>query len=58
MKAGCSLWPSWPRPPSRQRFIDQGLEGVGSTTEEFAKVVDDEFALYKKLTAVMGIVPQ
>ena len=41
-----------------QRFEDQGLEGVGSTTADFAKVIDEEFALYKKLTAVMGIVPQ
>jgi tripartite-type tricarboxylate transporter receptor subunit TctC len=45
-------------PAVRQRFYDQGLEGVGSTTEEFAKVIEEEFALNKKLTAVMGIVPQ
>ena len=42
----------------RQRFDDQGLEGVGSTTEELAKVIEEAFALNKKLTAVMGIVPQ
>lgn len=45
-------------PAVRQRFDEQGLEGVGSTTEEFAKVIEEEFALNKKLTAVMGIVPQ
>lgn len=45
-------------PAVRQRFDDQGLEGVGSTTEELAKVIEDEFVLNKKLTAVMGIVPQ
>lgn len=45
-------------PVVRQRFDEQGLEGVGSTTEEFAKVIEEEFALNKKLTAVMGIVPQ
>ena len=45
-------------PAVRQRFDEQGLEGVGSTTEEFAKVIEEEFALNKKLTAVMGIEPQ
>ena len=41
-----------------QRFDDQGLEGVGSTPEELARVIDEEFALNKKLTALMKIVPQ
>ncbi|MGZ8198391.1 MAG: tripartite tricarboxylate transporter substrate-binding protein, partial [Burkholderiales bacterium] len=45
-------------PLVRQRLDEQGLYGVGSTPQEFAKVVDDEFALNRKLTAVMGIVPQ
>ena len=45
-------------PVVKQRFDDQGLYGVGSTPQEFAKVVDDEFALNKKLATVMGIVPQ
>ena len=45
-------------PVVRQRLEEQGLEGVGSTTEEFAKVIEDEFALNRKLTAIMGIVPQ
>jgi tripartite-type tricarboxylate transporter receptor subunit TctC len=45
-------------PAVRLRFDEQGLEGMGSTTEEFAKVIEEEFALNKKLTAVMGIVPQ
>lgn len=45
-------------PVVKQRFDDQGLYGVGSTRQEFAKVIDDEFALNRKLTAVMGIVPQ
>ena len=42
----------------KQRFDDQGLYGVGSTAQEFQKVIDDEFALNQKLTTVMGIVPQ
>jgi tripartite-type tricarboxylate transporter receptor subunit TctC len=45
-------------PVVRQRLEEQGLEGVGSTTEEFAKAIEDEFVLNKKLTSIMGIVPQ
>jgi len=45
-------------PVVKQRFDDQGLYGVGSTAQEFQKVIDDEFALNQKLTTVMGIVPQ
>ena len=45
-------------PVVKQRLDDQGLYGVGSTPQEFAKVIEDEFALNKKLTASMGIVPQ
>jgi tripartite-type tricarboxylate transporter receptor subunit TctC len=45
-------------PAVRQKLEDQGLEGIGSTPQEFAKVIDEEFALNKKLTAAMGIVPQ
>lgn len=45
-------------PLVRQRLEEQGLEGVGSTTDEFAKAIEEEFALNKKLTASMGIVPQ
>jgi tripartite-type tricarboxylate transporter receptor subunit TctC len=45
-------------PGVKQRLDDQGLEGVGSTPQEFAKVIEDEFALNKKLTASMGIAPQ
>ncbi|MGZ5172928.1 MAG: tripartite tricarboxylate transporter substrate-binding protein [Burkholderiales bacterium] len=45
-------------PLVKQRLDDQGLEGVGSTPQAFAKVIEDEFALNKKLTASMGIVPQ
>jgi tripartite-type tricarboxylate transporter receptor subunit TctC len=45
-------------PVVKQRFDDQGLYGVGSTPQEFAKAIDDEFALNGKLTAVMGIVAQ
>ena len=41
-----------------KRLDDQGLGGVGSTPQEFAKTIEDEFALNKKLTAAMGIVPQ
>jgi tripartite-type tricarboxylate transporter receptor subunit TctC len=44
-------------PMVRQRLEDQGLEGVGSTPEEFAKVIEDEFALNKKLTERMQIAP-
>jgi tripartite-type tricarboxylate transporter receptor subunit TctC len=45
-------------PIVRQRLDDQGLEGIGSTPQEFARIIEDEFALNKKLTASMGIVPQ
>jgi tripartite-type tricarboxylate transporter receptor subunit TctC len=45
-------------PAVRQKLEDQGLEGVGSTPQELAKTIDDEFALNKKLTAAMGIKPQ
>jgi tripartite-type tricarboxylate transporter receptor subunit TctC len=45
-------------PVVKQRFDDQGLYGVGSTPQEFARVIEDEFALNRKLTAVMGIEPQ
>jgi tripartite-type tricarboxylate transporter receptor subunit TctC len=45
-------------PGVRQRLEDQGLEGVGSSPQEFAKVIEEEFALNRKLTAAMGIVPQ
>jgi tripartite-type tricarboxylate transporter receptor subunit TctC len=45
-------------PVVKQRLEDQGLEGVGSTPQEFAKVLDAEFALNKKLADSMGIVPQ
>ncbi len=45
-------------PVVRQLLADQGLEGVGSTPEELARVTDDEFALNRRLTAAMGIVPQ
>ena len=45
-------------PAVKRRFDDQGLEGVGSAPEELARVIDEEFALNKKLTALMKIVPQ
>lgn len=45
-------------PAVRQRYDEQGLEAVGSTPEELARVIEDESALNKKLTASMGIVPQ
>ncbi len=45
-------------PQLRQRLEEQGLEGVGSSPQEFAKIIDEEFALNKKLTAAMKIVPQ
>ncbi len=42
----------------QRRLEEQGLEGVGSTPQELAKIIDEEFALNRKLTAAMGIVPQ
>ncbi len=45
-------------PVVKQRLEDQGLEGVGSTPEELAKILADEFALNKKLTERMQIAPQ
>ena len=45
-------------PVVRQRLEEQGLEGVGSSPQELAKIIDEEFALNKKLTATMGIVRQ
>jgi tripartite-type tricarboxylate transporter receptor subunit TctC len=45
-------------PGVRQKLEEQGLEGVGSTPQELAKTIDEEFALNKKLTAAMGIKPQ
>lgn len=45
-------------PVVKQRLDEQGLEGVGSTAQELIKVTEEEFALNKKLTAAMGIVPQ
>jgi len=45
-------------PVVQRKLEEQGLEGVGSTPQELAKIIDEEFALNKKLTAAMGIVPQ
>jgi tripartite-type tricarboxylate transporter receptor subunit TctC len=45
-------------PAVRQKLEGQGLDGVGSSPQEFAKIIDEEFALNKKLTAAMGIMPQ
>jgi tripartite-type tricarboxylate transporter receptor subunit TctC len=45
-------------PAVMQALAEQGLEGVGSSPEELARVTDEEFALNRKLTAAMGIVPQ
>jgi tripartite-type tricarboxylate transporter receptor subunit TctC len=45
-------------PVVSQQLAEQGLEGVGSTPEELAKLTEDEMALNKKLTAAMGIAPQ
>ena len=45
-------------PAVRQKLEEQGLEGVGSSPQELAKTIEEEFALNKKLTAAMGIVPQ
>ena len=41
-----------------QALDEQGVESVGSTTQEFAMVIGQEFAPNRKLTASMGIVPQ
>ena len=45
-------------PAVKQKLEEQGLEGVGSTPQELAKIIEEEFALNKKLTAAMGIQPQ
>jgi len=45
-------------PAVARKLEDQGLEGVGSSPQELAKTIDEEFALNKKLTAAMGIKPQ
>ena len=45
-------------PSVKQKLEEQGLEGVGSTPQELAKIIEEEFALNKKLTAAMGIQPQ
>ncbi len=45
-------------PEMKQRFGEQGLNGVGSTSAEFEKVIQEEPALNKKITARIGIVPQ
>ena len=45
-------------PAVMRRFEEQGLEGWSSTPQEFAKLIDDEMELNRKLTAAMGIVPQ
>jgi tripartite-type tricarboxylate transporter receptor subunit TctC len=42
----------------RQRYEDLGLEAVGSTPQEFAQTINEDFAFYKKLTTSMGVVPQ
>jgi tripartite-type tricarboxylate transporter receptor subunit TctC len=45
-------------PTVRKRLDEQGLDGVGSTPQELARVVNEEMAINKELTARIGIVPQ
>ena len=45
-------------PVIHQKFDSQGLELVGSTPQELAKLTEEEFALNKKLTQSMGIIAE
>ncbi len=45
-------------PAVRKRLDEQGLDGIGSTPNELARIVSDELAMNKDLTARIGIVPQ
>lgn len=45
-------------PAIRQRFDDQGLEGVGAPAADLAKIVAAEYAINKKLVDSGRIVPQ
>jgi len=42
----------------RQRFDEQGLEGVGSLSRELIRATEEEFELNQSLAARMGVVPQ
>jgi tripartite-type tricarboxylate transporter receptor subunit TctC len=41
---------------TRQRFTEQGLNGVASSPAEFKEIIEQELALNRKLTARMGVV--
>lgn len=45
-------------PGVRRRLDEQGLDGVGSTPQEFARTISEEMAMNRELTARIGIVPQ
>lgn len=45
-------------PAVRRRLDEQGLEGIGSTPQELARIVNEELAMNKELTARIGIVQQ
>lgn len=45
-------------PAVRRRLDEQGLEGIGSTPDELTRIVTEEMAMNKALTARIGIVPQ
>lgn len=45
-------------PEMQARFIDWGLEGVGSDREEFAKFLREEAALYGRIYSSAGVQPE
>ncbi|MBI2315495.1 MAG: tripartite tricarboxylate transporter substrate binding protein [Betaproteobacteria bacterium] len=45
-------------PPTRERFVSEGAEAVGSTPEEFAAVIRDDLARWAKVTKAAGIKPE
>ena len=45
-------------PKVKRLFEEQGLKGVGSSPADLETAIQEEFALVKKLTTMLGIVPQ
>ena len=46
------------QPDTRERFNSVGLDAVGSTPEELAKLIKEETAMYAKLVKQIGLQPQ
>jgi tripartite-type tricarboxylate transporter receptor subunit TctC len=42
----------------KRKFVEEGLLPVGSTSQEFAKIIVDEIDYHRKLVAKIGLVPQ